>query len=111
MTEQRKVIARVLSLFHVFIPVLLIWATTRLGYDRRGYYFQTALTWLVIPITYLLAPAERNINWVHEPFGKPQHVLDPTLYVGVLMVAYPLLVYLPSHLFANAVFRRASHDK
>jgi len=103
--------ARGLSLFHVFVPALLLWMVIKLGYDRRGYYLQMILTWFLIPFTYVLSPAERNINWVHQPFGKPQDIVDPRLYVAFLMIAYPLVVYLPSHLFALNLFGSKIRDQ
>ena len=44
---------RLLSLFHVATPPLLIWGLKRLGYDRRGLYWQIATAWIVLPICFL----------------------------------------------------------
>ena len=86
------------SLFHVAIPPLLLWAVRRLGYDRRGWLLQTAITWALLPLTYLVVERERNINWVWDPFGRPQTLLPPTGYLVALLALYPLLLYLPTHL-------------
>ena len=55
---------RGLSLFHIFLPVLLIWLIWRLGYDRRALAAQTAVAWVVLPCCYLFTRREANINWV-----------------------------------------------
>jgi hypothetical protein len=86
------------SFFHLAMPVLLLWAIARLGYHRRGIYLQTALAWVVLPLSFLVAGAELNLNWVWGPFGKQQDMLAPWLYLLVTMAAYPVLLFLPSHL-------------
>lgn len=92
---------RLFSLFHVAMPPLLLWAVNRLGYDRRGWRLQTAITWVLLPATWLLVEADRNINWVWKPFGKPQTLLSPPLYLLALCLLYPLLLYLPTHLMLS----------
>ncbi len=88
---------RILSLFHLFTPPLLVYLTTKLGYDRRGLLLQTLLTWIVLPLTFVLTAPERDINWVWGLFGKPQSLIDPLLYLFLLMAGYPLVVYIPTH--------------
>jgi len=39
----------------------------------------------------------RNINWIYRPFGKEQAPVPLWLYFIILMIAYPLLLYLPMH--------------
>ena len=53
---------RLLSLFHLATPPLLLWAIWRLGYDRRGLRLQTVMTWIVVPINYFWHP-EKDVNW------------------------------------------------
>lgn len=88
---------RCFSLFHLIVPPLLLWAVARLGYDRRGWRLQTALTCLLLPATFFLTDPERNINWVWKPFGKTQELLPPWGYLVALLALYPLLLYLPTH--------------
>jgi hypothetical protein len=96
--EAKPLYLRLFSLFHVAMPPLLLWAVKRLGYDRRGWRLQTAITWVLLPATWLLVGPDRNINWVWKPFGKPQDLLSPALYLLALCLLYPLLLYLPTHL-------------
>lgn len=94
---EKSVGIRALSLFHVFVPILLLWAVRRLGYDRRGWKLQTAILWLLLPVTYLVTDPELNINWLWKPFGMPQTVLPELGYVVFEMIAVPLVLYLPTH--------------
>src|SRR5436190_22187865 len=43
---------RALSLFHLWLPCLVLWMTARLGYDRRALRAQILLTWSVQLATY-----------------------------------------------------------
>ena len=96
--EAKPLYLRLFSLFHVAMPPLLLWAVSRLGYDRRGWLLQTAITWALLPATWLIVAPDRNINWVWKPFGRPQELLAPPLYLLALCFLYPLLLYLPTHL-------------
>ena len=87
---------RLLSLFHVAVPVLLVWGLRRLGYDRRGLWLQIGIATVVLPISWL-AGAERNLNWTWGPFGDVQTALPPVLYLALLPLGYLLIIYLPSH--------------
>ena len=94
---------RALSLFHVALPPLLVWMVVRLGYDPPALWAQIALAWVVLPATYLLTSADKNVNWVHGPGGKVQRRIPPLAWLALLMVAFPLLVYLPTHLLLRHV--------
>lgn len=87
---------RLTSLYHIAVPLLLLFAVTRLGHDRRGWRLQTLICWTILPVTAWLADPERNVNWIEAPFGVPQVWLPDWLYVLACMLAYPLLLYLPS---------------
>ena len=98
---------RALSLFHVVLPVTLLWMLSRLGYDGRAIAAQTALAWIVLPVTYaVVRPHDENINWVYG-LGPRQTRLAPPLYLALLMLAFPLVIYLPSHLVLQALFPAA----
>src|SRR6266478_6918927 len=88
---------RLLSLFHVVTPALLLWAIRRLGYDRRGWKYQTLTAWVVLPINYFWR-ADLDINWARGPFFREQHMVPGWLYLLAYLVAVPLLVYWPTHL-------------
>ena len=95
---------KALSLFHVYLPLLLVWLVWRLGYDPDAWLAQTALAWVVLPLTYALTDPKDNINWVYGPLGEPQQRVPPLVYLALLMLALPLVVYLPTHLLLQAIF-------
>ena len=96
---------RALSLFHVFLPLLLLWMVARLGYDSDALIGQTALAWIVLPLTYRLAdPKVENVNWVFGWAAAPQQRVPPLAYLGLMMFAFPLFIFIPTHLLLQALF-------
>jgi len=95
---------RLLSLFHVVTPPLLLWAIHRLGYDRRGWKLQTLTAWIVVPINYLWRP-EYDVNWARGPFFHEQHAVPGFIYLLIYLIAVPAVVYYPTHRFLEWLTR------
>jgi hypothetical protein len=101
---RKPLFLRALSLFHVALPVLLVWTVHRLGYDRRAWAFQTVVALVVLPVTYALTEPADNVNWVYGPGSKPQTRISPRAYLVLVMLFFPLVIYLPTHLLLRALF-------
>lgn len=99
MFDDRPGYLKALSLFHVPLPFLLLWLVWVLGYEPLALPAMTLLAWGVLPATYGLTNPERNINWVHGPGGEGirQQWMHPWAYLGLLMLAFPVLLYVPTH--------------
>lgn len=97
---------RLLPLFHLVIPVLLIWGIRRFGYDRRALALQVTTMWVLLLISYFFAPPEMDINYVLGPFEKQQTYMAPGLYLLVCMLVCPLILSVPPHLLLSAYQRR-----
>jgi hypothetical protein len=106
---------RGLSLFHGWLPFLLLWLVWRLGYDRRALLAQVVLTWALLLICFFLAPAPPappdnpnaavNINYVHGlGYDKPQTWMHPWLWQAALLIGLPVCLYLPTHLILRRAF-------
>jgi len=95
---------RSLSLFHVALPMVLLWSLYRLGYHRRALLGQSLLAWIVLPVSYLASEPAANINWVYGFGNTPQTWLPGPLHVLLLMTLFPLVVYLPTHLVLGRLF-------
>lgn len=91
---------RLLSLFHVATPPLLLWAIWRLGSDRRGWKLQTLTMWIVVPINYFWRP-EQDVNWARGLFFHEQHTIPGWLYLTAYLIVVPLCVYLPTQMFLD----------
>jgi hypothetical protein len=91
---QWPLFTRVLSLYHVILPVLLVVVLRRIGYDRRGYLLQSAIALGGVIVGRLLGP-ELNVNHafvdpvLKKTWGGP--VTHGAVIVGALVgVVYPL---------------------
>jgi hypothetical protein len=102
--STRPLWLRAISSFHILIPLLTVGMLTALGYDRHSLIAQTLFAWVILTVTYLLTTPSKNINWVFGLAGKPQQKLPPILYLGLMMIGLPLLVYLPTHLILVELF-------
>lgn len=95
---------RGLSLFHVVLPLLLIWMLHRLGYDGRALAAQSILAAVVLPLSYLLSDPRENVNWVYGFGDKPQSLLPGPLFVVLVLMIFVVAVYLPMHLLFERLF-------
>jgi hypothetical protein len=95
---------RGLSLFHVALPVVLIWMLSRLGYDGRALLWQTLVAAAVLPLSYFLSNPRENVNWVYGLGEKPQTKVPAPLFVLLLILLFPVGVYLPTHLLLDRIF-------
>jgi hypothetical protein len=98
---------RGLSLFHIFLPALLLWLVARLGYDRRAWLAQSVLSTVVLLATWLFTDPAKNINWAFGPGDEPQARLSPALYLAIVVAFFPLVVYGPLHYVLGRLFSRA----
>jgi hypothetical protein len=89
---QWPLVTRCMSLYHVVIPVLLIHALRRIGYDRRGLWLQSGIALLAVPAGRLLPP-DLNVN---HAFVDPvlQRSFEPAaLHLGLVAGVLVLIVY------------------
>ncbi|HXA78340.1 MAG TPA: hypothetical protein VNV41_14505 [Candidatus Acidoferrales bacterium] len=100
---------RLLSLFHIVMPVLLLWALYRTGYDRRGWALQCAIALPLFVAARFTAPAT-NVNYafidpfIHRQWGPaPIHVLITWIFMA-------FVVYLPTHLVLRRTFAQPSRS-
>jgi hypothetical protein len=94
---------RALSLFHVLLPILLFWLLYKLGYDRRALVAQTVFAWIVLLSSYLFTDRSANVNWVHGFGLTPRPRIPAPIYLALLMISLPILVYLPTHLLLKKI--------
>jgi hypothetical protein len=103
---QISVFIRALSLFHVALPLVQLWALCKLGYDVQAWKYQVVLGWILLPLTYAVTGPKENFNWVFGITEVPQKWLPAPLYLAALMVIYPTLVCFPTHLVLKRLFVR-----
>ena len=94
---------RLLSLFHIVWPILLLWSLARVGYDRRGCLLQAAIAADAMVVARSTDPA-LNINYafrdpiLHRAWGPgPLHIA--LMWMGLVVV-----IYLPTHFILRKLF-------
>jgi hypothetical protein len=106
---------RGLSLFHGWLPLLLVWLLFRLGYDRRALSMWTVVAAGLVSVCYFFTPPAGahpanpnipvNLNYLYGFNDRqPQHWVNENIYVvlwvGVLWVA----AFLPTNLVLCKIF-------
>jgi hypothetical protein len=87
---------RLLSLYHIAVPVLAIWALRRTGYDRRGFLLQSVIAVPVMILSRLLDPA-KNINFSHVDPILHISFRPAALHLAILLFCLIAVVYWPTH--------------
>jgi hypothetical protein len=99
---------RAISLFHGWLPFLLLYAVSRLGYDRRGFAVWVCLAWGLMLVCYFWMPPPGtmlanpkqpvNINYV---FGfsdqAPQKWMPAWAWLTTMLLGLPALIWWPTH--------------
>jgi hypothetical protein len=95
---------RLLSLFHLVMPFLLLWALYQLGYDRRGWITQCLIAIPVVVSARLASTLQTNINYVFsDPFFHRTWGPAP-LHLAAVLLFLMFVVYLPTHLLLMRLF-------
>jgi hypothetical protein len=104
--EGRPLYLRGLSLFHGWLPLLLIYLVWRAGYDTRAFAAWTATAWTLVLACFLFMPppsldhglTPANINYVYGfEDEKAQALMPQWTWLAVEMTALPLLLFWPTH--------------
>ncbi len=88
---------RLLSLYHLAWPLLVVACVARGGYDRRGWALQSALAALAIVVARLATPPADNINFAfRDPFLGAQ-IGPPALHLALVIAALGGVAYGVTH--------------
>lgn len=118
--SQRSLFLRGLSLFHGWLPLLLLYLVSRTGYDPRALPIWTAIATALVLVCYFLMPppspassrglAPVNINYVYGfDNEKPQRWMPQWAWLLVVLAGFPLLLYLPAHFLLLYFMPAAAH--
>ncbi|MGC4050317.1 MAG: hypothetical protein QM757_13145 [Paludibaculum sp.] len=110
---------RGLSLFHGWLPFLLVYLVHRLGYHKKALVYWCSLAWVLMLLCYFVMPKPGdplptpltpvNINYVYGPSEtKVQTWMPETAWFALLMIGLPVLVWWPTHLLLQKWFGRAA---
>jgi len=99
---------RALSLFHLWLPPLLVWMVSRLGYERGALAVQTTFGSGILVASYLLTSPDQNVNWVFGIGRQPKRRQPRRLAAALLL--FPVCFYAPAHWIFMRLFTRRGAD-
>jgi hypothetical protein len=101
---DRPLLLRGLSLFHVPLPLVLLWLLADYGYDADvGLPGAIALAAIVLPWSRWVSTPDKNINWTWG-LGGVQTRLPAWLYLLVLTTGFVLLVFVPTDWILRRIY-------
>ena len=97
---------RLLSAIHAIVPVLLLRMLYRLRYDPRALPLLTLLAWSTLLVSFVIAPVlgadARSLFGVGANLSGAW--LPAWLWLLIVLAAFPVLIYLPTHWLLRALF-------
>ena len=102
--QDRPLILRRLSLFHVPLPLVLFWLLAAYGYaEPIALPGAIVLAAVVLPLSRAVSTPEKNINWSWG-LGPVQSRMPAYLYVLLLFLGFVVLVFVPTHAILRNTF-------
>ena len=92
---------RALSLFHLWLPWVLVWLVAEVGYDCRALAAQIAAGSLSLVATFVVSSPKENINYV---FGLSPGPRRDVRTLALALVGFPIVFYVPADLALRALF-------
>ena len=96
---------RLLSLFHLAMPAILLWTMRRAGYDPRGLAAQSAIAAGLLAVSRFFSP-ELNLNYAYRDPVLHRAWGPPPVHLAVIFLALVALLYWPTHLLLCRLFAR-----
>ena len=105
--QENSLLLRGLSLYHGWLPFLLVYLVWAFGYDGRALLAWIILAWALWLVCFFFMPPPNpepgltpvNINYVWGPSDyAAQNWVSPAVWLIGLMIGIPLLLFVPSHL-------------
>ncbi len=87
---------RLLSVFHVFWPVLLFWSLRRLGYDHRGWILQSGIASVVLVASRFIAP-DHNLNFAYRDPILGRAWGPAPVHLALILLGLVAILYWPTH--------------
>jgi len=95
---------RLLSTFHIGLPLVLLWTLRRVGYDRRALGLQALIAAFLLIVSRFLS-AELNLNYAYrDPIFHRAWGPAP-VHLAVIFIPLVVLIYWPTHLLLSWLFR------
>jgi hypothetical protein len=95
---------RLLSTFHVGLPIVLLWTLRKVGYDRHALALQAVIAAILLIAGRFLS-ADLNMNYAHkDPVWHRAWGPGP-VHLLVTLVVLTVAIYWPTHLLLSWLYR------
>lgn len=101
---------RLLSTFHIGLPLVLLWTLRKVGYDRRAFALQAAIAAALLIVSRFVA-ADLNMNYAyrdpvwHRAWGPaPAHI-------ALTLLVILAVIYWPTHVLLGCMFHTTTGGK
>jgi hypothetical protein len=101
---------RLLSAFHLALPLTLLWAMRKVGYDHRALALQSGIAAALILAARFLPPA-LNVNYAYQDPFYHRPLGPAPLHLAGIIVGTVTFLYWPAHLFLSWLFPPGSTVK
>ena len=102
---ELSLFVRCLSLYHVWLPIVLLAVVWRLGYDRRAWWAQSALASVLLVVSCATGDVARNVNFAFGLNGQQQWA-HPWLYVFLTALVIAVVMYGLPHLLLESLLSK-----
>lgn len=107
---QYPLFTRLLSLYHLFWPLLVLWCSRKNGYDRRGWPAQTAIAGVGLVLSRWLTAPELNVNYAYrDPLFNLELGPGP-LHLALIAAVLGGVIYGITHAFLTRVLKLPSPE-
>jgi hypothetical protein len=104
--SEHSLFLRLLSLYHAWMPFLLVYLVWKTGYDRRALPAWTAVAWVLLLVCFFFMPPPTpnpgltpvNIDYVWGMGDTAsQTLVPPYVWLAGLLLGLPIFVFAPTH--------------
>jgi hypothetical protein len=104
--SDHSLFLRLLSLYHAWMPFLLVYLVWKTGYDRRALPAWTAVAWVLLLVCFFFMPPPTpnpgltpvNIDYVWGVGDTAaQTWVPPYVWLAGLLLGLPIFVFAPTH--------------
>ena len=103
---ERDLFLRGLSLFHGWLPFLLLYMVYKLGYDKTAFRAWWIIAWIAMFVAFFLMPKNADPNDINVPYNinyvyglnEPQTWMSEWAWFAMMLLVIPVVFSYPTHL-------------
>ncbi|MEE2888529.1 MAG: hypothetical protein VX951_13950, partial [Planctomycetota bacterium] len=94
------------SLFHGWLPFLLLYMVCKLGYDKTAFRAWWIIAWIAMFVAFFVMPKNANPDDINVPYNinyvyglnEPQTWMSEWAWFAMMLLVIPVVFSYPSHL-------------